>query len=95
MPSRGWMPMMIIKFSKRYKKQYKKLPLKIQKQSKRRIELWQEDPMNPLLKLHKLEGKLANYNSINITGDIRALYEIIGDEVYLYDMIGTHSQLYG
>ena len=60
-----------------------------------RLELWQEDPNNPLLRLHKLEGKLANYYSINVTGDIRALYEIIGDEVYIYDMIGTHSQLYG
>ena len=60
-----------------------------------RLELWQEDPNNPLLRLHELEGELANYYSINVTGDIRALYEIIGDVVYIYDMIGTHSQLYG
>ncbi len=86
---------MTIKFSKRYKKQYKKLSPRLQKQTKHRIELWQEDPYNPLLRLHKLEGKLAKYYSINITGDIRALYEIVDDEICLYDMIGTHSQLYG
>lgn len=91
----GWTPKMTINFSKRYKKQYQKLPPKIQEQSKQRIELWQEDPFNQLLRLHKLEGKLARYHSINITGDIRALYEIVGEDVYIYQMIGAHSQLYG
>lgn len=85
---------MTIKFSKRYKKQYKKLPPQIQTQTKERIRLWRQDPYNSLLRLHKLEGKLAGYFSINITGDIRALYEVIDDEVYLYDLIGSHSQLY-
>lgn len=93
-PSRGWTLKMTIKFSKRYKKQYKKLPPKLQKQTKQRIELWQEDPTNQLLNVHQLKGKMANYYSINISGDIRALYEIVGEEIYLYDLIGTHSQLY-
>ena len=86
---------MKIRFSKKFNKQLGKLPMKQQNRFWSRLELWQEDPNNPLLRLHKLEGKLANYYSINVTGDIRALYEIIGDEVYIYDMIGTHSQLYG
>ncbi len=86
---------MTIKFSKQFKKQYKKLPKKIQLQTEARINLWQEDPMNSLLRLHQLQGKLAGYYSINITGDIRALYEVVDDEIYMYDMIGTHSQLYG
>ncbi len=60
-----------------------------------RLELWQEDPTNQLLNVHQLKGQMANYYSINITGDIRALYEIIDNEMYLYDLIGTHSQLYG
>lgn len=93
---RGWtLTKMTIRFSRRYKKQYKKLSLKIQRQTKQRIELWQEDPTNSLLRVHRLKGKLAKYHSMDITGDIRALYEIVGDEVYLYDLIGTHSQLYG
>jgi mRNA-degrading endonuclease YafQ of YafQ-DinJ toxin-antitoxin module len=86
---------MTIRFSKRYKKQYKKLSVRLQRQTKLRIELWQEDPTNAILRLHRLEDKLARYYSINITGDIRALYEIIDDEIHMYDMIGSHSQLYG
>lgn len=85
---------MVIKFSKKFRKQYQKLPKKIQQQTRGRIELWQEDPTNSLLRVHRLEGKLAGYYSLNITNDIRALYEIIGNDIYLYAMIGSHSQLY-
>lgn len=66
----------------------------MQYQARRRIELWQEDPMNSLLRLHQLKGEMKDFYSINISGDIRALYEIVGDEVYIYQMIGSHSQLY-
>lgn len=85
---------MTIRFSKKFKKQYQKLPPKMQYQARRRIELWQEDPMNSLLRLHQLKGEMKDFYSINISGDIRALYEIVGDEVYIYQMIGSHSQLY-
>ncbi len=86
---------MEIIFSKTFQKQYKKLPQKIKIQVKNRIELWQEQPNNPLLRLHRLDGKMSQFYSINITGDIRALYEIVDENVYIYEMIGTHSQLYG
>ncbi len=86
---------MQIIFSKRFKKQYKKLPPKLQKQTKNRIELWQEQPDNPILRRHKLEGELNNFYSINISGDLRALYEVIDNDIYIYEMIGSHSQLYG
>lgn len=85
---------MAIRFSERFKKQYQKLPAKLQKQTKSRLELWQEDPTNSLLRLHRLEGALSGYCSINIIGDIRALYEVIGDDICLYDMIDSHSQMY-
>lgn len=84
---------MTVRFSKKFQKQYKKLPFKLQKQLKLRIELWQEQPQHPLLRLHRLEGELSRFYSINITGDVRALYEVIDGELYLYEMIGTHSFL--
>lgn len=87
--------MITIIFSKRFQKQYRKLPQNLQKQTKLRIELWKEQPDNALLRRHRLGGKMSHVYSINITGDLRALYEVIDDNVYLYEMIGTHSQLYG
>ena len=54
-----------------------------------------DDPYDPLLRNHPLTGELAGCHSINITGDIRAIYRIVDDEMYVYQMIGSHSQLYG
>lgn len=84
-----------IRFSKKFKKQYKKLTAKQQKQFDSRFELWQENPDHPLLRRHQLSGKLKRLYSIDITGDIRVLYEIVGDQVFVYQLIGSHSELYG
>jgi len=42
-----------------------------------------------------LTGQYADLHSINITGDIRALYEKINDSYVIFGFIGTHSELYG
>lgn len=76
-------------------KQLAKQPQKVQNSFYLRLELFEEDPANPLLRHHALTGKLKGFYSINVTGDVRALYEFIDNEIYLYDMIGSHSQLYG
>lgn len=59
------------------------------------IRLWSQKPSDESLRLHKLSGKMSRFYSIDITGDLRALYEIVDNEVFLYQMVGTHSQLYG
>jgi addiction module RelE/StbE family toxin len=82
-------------FHKDFKKDFKKLNPKIQKKFWERLELWQEQPTNPLLNNHRLTGELKDKYSINITGDIRAIYQEKSDTIVIYLMIGSHSQLYG
>ncbi len=84
-----------VKYSKKFLKQYYKLTPKIQSQFKLRLKLWQVDPYNPQLHLHMLAAEYAGLYSINITGDIRAIYEKVGDEYIIFGLIGSHSQLYG
>lgn len=84
-----------IEFHKDFKKDFKKLDPKIQNKFWERLELWQEQPTNPLLNNHSLSGNLKGKYSINITGDIRAIYEEKTDTIVIYLMIGSHSQLYG
>jgi addiction module RelE/StbE family toxin len=86
---------MTIRYSKKFKKQYAKLTPKLQQKTKDAISLWAINPRDESLRLHQLSGKMKRFHSIDITGDVRALYEVIGGEVYLYQMVGTHSQLYG
>ena len=84
-----------IEYTKKFRKQYSKLNPKVRAQFKKRQRLWLEDPYNTQLHLHMLTGEYAGLYSINITGDIRALYEKIDDSYVIFGFIGTHSQLYG
>ena len=86
---------MTIRYSKKFKKQYGKLSPKLQQKTKDTISLWAKDPHNEKLRMHRLSGRMKQFYSIDITVDVRALYEIIDEEVYIYQMIGTHSQLDG
>ncbi len=86
---------MKIEYSRKFLKQYYKLNPKFQKQFQARLSLWIADPYHPQLHLHQLSGEYAGLYSINVTGDIRALFEKIDDSYVIFGFIGTHSQLYG
>ena len=90
---------MNIKYSATFKKQYKKAPKKIQEKVKERISRFAQNPTNQMLNNHALTGKYQGYRSINITGDWRTIYSIRIDlkskQEYYFELVGTHSQLYG
>ncbi len=83
-----------IEFTKNFVKQYAKLDTKIQRKCDTRIEDFKLNPRSPHLHMHALNGKYSEYYSINITGDMRALFKILDNKIYLFNIIGTHSQLY-
>ena len=81
-------------FSKRFIKSLKKQPKKIQNETKLRLQLFLKDPFHILLKRHALKGKLQNFESINVSGDIRIIFYCVSDtKIELLD-IGSHSFLY-
>ncbi len=86
---------MIIQYLPKFKKQYKKLPIKFQKKFDERLELFLSDPTSPQLRVHPLKGKFSGYWSMNINGDIRALYIIRGESIIIFALIGSHSEFYG
>jgi len=85
---------MTIKYSKQFRKQFKKMSMKDQQQFWIKLEWFKEDAFDSRLRNHELKGKLRGFRSIDIKNDLRAIYEIIDGEIYLYQMIGTHAQLY-
>lgn len=85
---------MRVQFSRRFIKHYDKAPQQIRRALDQRLALFMETPTHSLLHYHSLKGALEGYYSINVTGDWRALFHYIDDTV-LFDMLGTHSQLYG
>lgn len=85
---------MTIQTTKSFDKQYAKLSSKVKEHFKDRLTLFRENPFDTALRNHALKGKYLGYRSIDITGDVRALYTVKGNTVILFGFIGTHSQLY-
>lgn len=85
---------MKIFFQKSFEKRYKSLPDKIKTKVKEKNILFGRDSFNPLLNNHALHGKYMGYRSIDITGDIRAIYKFLDKDTVLFVDIGAHSKLY-
>jgi len=82
-------------FHRRFTKQYRKIPAKIKLRFEERIALFGHDPFDPSLHNHALGGIFKGYRSIDITGDVRALYKALDEETVEFAFIGTHHELYG
>ena len=80
-------------YHKHFQKQYRNLPDKLQEKFDHCLLLFVQDPFERELNNHALHGKYAGCRSIDIAGDLRAIYEISGDSVNFL-LIGTHSELY-
>jgi mRNA interferase YafQ len=85
---------MTISYSKNFIKQAKKLSPKLRQKLQESLHKFTENPLHPDLRNHQLKGKYKEYRSIDVTGDIRALYLQRENEA-VFDALGTHSQLYG
>lgn len=80
---------------KSFKKCYKKLPKSIKTKFRKRVEMLVVDFYNPLLRVHKLKGEYAGHYSMDVTGDVRAIFKKEDNVLVLVFIdIGTHSQLY-
>lgn len=76
-----------------FDKSYKKQTDEVKRAFKERRNLLFIDNGHPLLNNHPLQGKWHGCWSINVTGDVRAIYEVEGFIAIFLD-IGSHSQLY-
>jgi len=85
---------MRVLFHKTFEKQYKSLRSAEKKKFLERIKTFVTDPFAPVLNNHPLKGKYQGYRSINITGDVRAIYELIGEATAYFVAVDTHSNLY-
>lgn len=84
---------MRIKLHKNFEKHYKKLRVNEKQKFKERRDLFLQDEFNPILNNHSLKGKYLGHRSINVTGDLRAIYKRDKDLI-IFVSIDTHSNLY-
>lgn len=84
---------MRVDYTRKFRKRYKKMPAKLQQQFKRRVALYLEHSRHALLRVHQLTGVYVGCSSMNIIGDIRAIFTLQEDGVVLFIAIGSHSEL--
>ena len=76
-----------IKFLKKHKDLYEKY--------KKTIELLQNDPCHPSLRLHRLQGRMNAFSSISINMKYRIVIDfIIVEEIIILIDIGSHDDVY-
>ena len=85
---------MRISTHRNFERQVKKLRVSEQRRLIQRLELFRADPNSPILNNHALKGRGEGHFSINITGDIRAIYRLPQKDVALFLKVDTHSNLY-
>jgi addiction module RelE/StbE family toxin len=81
-------------YTKDFEKQFLRIDKAIQSKFKERLDFFLLDQTHPALRVHSLKGKYVGYMSMNVTGDIRALYKEEGEQIVIFAFIGSHSQLY-
>lgn len=85
---------MIVRLHRDCEKDYRKLRTAEQKRFRDRIARFAKDPSDPILHHHPLRGAYEGYWSINVGGDLRAIYRPIADDMIYFVAIGTHHELY-
>ena len=80
---------------RQFEKKLLKLPKPLKIALTKRLELFVEDSRNPLLRDHALTGDRDGQRSINVTGDLRLIYQRIDAETILLLDLDTHHNLYG
>ena len=81
--------------SKRFEKDFAKLVPATKKKAIATLEQFTKDPQNPSLRNYGLSGKWKGHFSINVTGDTRAIYFVIEDDMVRFVATPSHSELYG
>ena len=85
---------MRILFHKIFEKKYIKLQQSEKRKFKERKDIFLKTPFHPILNKHSLHGKYLGYSSINITGNLRAVYKLLDNSTVIFVDIDTHSNLY-
>lgn len=85
---------MVINFHKDFIKDSGRLTVSQKDKLVQRLKLFGQDEFDPILNNHSLKGKYSGCRSINVTGDLRAIFKIAGEDV-IFTALDSHSNLYG
>ncbi len=85
---------MIIIFHNFFRKKLEKLSKKDQVKVGNNLRIFTQDQNISILNNHALHGKYLGCRSINISGDLRAIYRMQNNNIAFFIDIDNHANLY-
>lgn len=86
---------MILRFSSKYTKRYRKLPDSLQEKVDNVIREFYKNPFAPSLQNHKLKGKMSYARAILVGYDFRIVFQEFDNYTLVLMLdLGTHNQVY-
>lgn len=82
---------MRIYYSKKFAREYKKLPDKIKLIAEKKEKVFRKNPFQPQLKTHKLTGKLKSYWAFSLDYQYRIIFEFADKDIIWFHSVGTHE----
>ncbi|OGI64326.1 hypothetical protein A2914_02865 [Candidatus Nomurabacteria bacterium RIFCSPLOWO2_01_FULL_41_21] len=82
---------MIIRYTAKFKREYSKLILEIQKKAETREKVFRLSPFAPTLKTHKLSGDLEDLWAFSVDYNYRIIFEFLENEIVIFHSIGDHD----
>ena len=82
---------MKILYSRKFAKEYKKLPTKIKLQAESKELVFRKDPRHSSLKTHKLTGRFKEYWAFSIDYQYRIIFQFKEKDIIWFHSVGTHE----
>ncbi|MFH1462097.1 MAG: type II toxin-antitoxin system mRNA interferase toxin, RelE/StbE family [bacterium] len=82
---------MKIFYSSQFAREYQQLPVETKKKARKKEEIFRENPFNPILKTHKLKGKLDEFWAFSIDICYRIIFKFQNGSTVRFYVVGDHS----
>ena len=83
---------MEVVYSSKFAREYKKLTKDIKEMAEKNEKIFRNNPFDPKLKTHKLNGKFDGYLSFSIGYEYRIIFEFSRDKNIVYfHTVGDHE----
>lgn len=82
---------MEVKYSSKFYRAYKKLPIAIKLKAEKQERIFRRDPFDIRLKTHKLSGKLNDFWSFSVDYSFRIVFQFADDNLVYFHDIGDHD----
>jgi len=82
---------MIIRFTSKFRKAYKKMPKMVKTKAEEKEKIFLKNPFDSRLDTHKLHGKYKDYQAFTVIGQYRIMFAFVGSHTADFINIGTHD----